>query len=65
MKVVRILLHRKNTMKTTVFVQIIKKNTDKYVTKSKTVTKDCIELNDSVVIVTKHKGLFDLKDILK
>ena len=27
--------------------------------------KDCIELNDSVVIVTKHKGLFDLKDILK
>ncbi|MCR5739188.1 MAG: DUF4956 domain-containing protein [Lachnospiraceae bacterium] len=26
-------------------VQIIKKNTDKYVTKSKTVTKDCIELN--------------------
>ena len=27
--------------------------------------KDCIELNDSDVIVTKHKGLFDLKDILK
>ena len=27
--------------------------------------KDSIELGDSVVIVTKHKGLFDLKDILK
>ena len=27
--------------------------------------KDTIELGDTVVIVTKHKGLFDLKDILK
>ncbi|MBQ7505492.1 MAG: Trk system potassium transporter TrkA [Ruminococcus sp.] len=27
--------------------------------------KDSIELGDSVVIVTKHTGLFDLKDILK
>ncbi|MBR2280582.1 MAG: Trk system potassium transporter TrkA [Ruminococcus sp.] len=27
--------------------------------------KDSIELGDSVVVVTKHKGLFDLKDILK
>ncbi len=27
--------------------------------------KDCIELGDSVIIVTKHTGLFDLKDILK
>ena len=27
--------------------------------------KDSIELGDSVIIVTKHTGLFDLKDILK
>ncbi len=27
--------------------------------------KDTIELGDSVIVVTKHKGLFDLKDILK
>lgn len=27
--------------------------------------KDSIELGDSVIVVTKHKGLFDLKDILK
>lgn len=27
--------------------------------------KDSIELGDTVIVVTKHKGLFDLKDILK
>ncbi len=27
--------------------------------------KDTIELDDTVIVVTKHKGLFDLKDILK
>lgn len=27
--------------------------------------KDTIELGDTVIVVTKHKGLFDLKDILK
>lgn len=27
--------------------------------------KDSIELNDTVIVVTKHKGLFDLKDILR
>ena len=27
--------------------------------------KDSIELGDTVIVVTKHKGLFDLKDILR
>ena len=27
--------------------------------------KDTIELDDTVIVVTKHRGLFDLKDILK
>ncbi len=27
--------------------------------------KDTIEIGDTVIVVTKHKGLFDLKDILK